>query len=87
MDNNQIQLDELKELVEKLKTQTLQYKLFTEFFPSIPEDDIYNYILIVPEGFRGELPDDIGMYPWLKFSNEVTEFVAYDSRLPIAEIQ
>ena len=75
------ELQEMQDVVETLKKETIQYKLFTTYFPEIPEEDIFYYNLILPTGFKDLLGDSLETYKWVRLSDDVDNITAIDTRL------
>lgn len=77
-----MELENLNELTEKLKElgkETLRYKIFTQYFPSIPEDEIFEYSLIVPEKHidtLGEAGETLKNESWVAVTKYADEFTA-----------
>jgi len=73
----------LEEKLHELGKETLRYKLFTEYFPSIYEKEIFEYSLIVPEKHidkLGEAGETIKNENWVAVTKYADEFIAIKTK-------
>jgi isopentenyldiphosphate isomerase len=79
-------IEQLKEMKEQVKGIGKEFELkdkvtfFNKFFPTINDDDVKKFIVIMPESYKEKFKSaNIKLTDWMVFSEYADDVFAYDN--------